>query len=297
MKYGILPLFDRAFISDGNWVKPFLSVAEAAGCDSVWTVEHPLMAENYEPLYPYSPDGRAPIIASTVMPDPLEWLAYAAAVTETLRLGTGVVLLPLHSPIILAKRAATIDALSGGRLMLGVGLGWQREEFAAIGVPYGERGRRMDEGIAALRALWTESPASFDGSYYKFTRVHSDPKPARATGIPILVGGSTDVAATRAGRVGDGYFPHAISPDDMALRLETMRQAAIAAGRDPNAIEVTVSPVSWKHHGSADLDLVRAYAALGVSRLVIGAYEADGTTAGDIERFIKSFRDTIIARL
>jgi probable F420-dependent oxidoreductase len=296
MKVGILPFFQKGFIDNAAWSRSFLRTIEAAGVESVWTVEHPIVAEDYEPLYSYSEDGQAPFTFETVMPDPLEWLAFAAGVTDTVKLATGVLLLPLHSPIIIAKRVATLDALSGGRVLLGIGLGWQKEEFAAVSVPYNERGKRLDEGIDAVRALWRETSATYHGNYYQFTRVHSDPKPTNGT-VPLLIGGSTDVAARRAGRVGDGYYPHAISPDDFAARIETMRAAAIEAGRDPDAIELTVSPASWKFGASFDLGAARAYAALGVTRLIVSAYEAGGSEPADIERFVKRHQDEILAKL
>ena len=133
--------------------KPFLETVDRIGVESVWTVEHPIVAENYEKLYSYSEDGQAPFQPNTVMPDPLEWLGFAAGCTTNVKLGTGVLLLPLHSPIIIAKRVATLDALSGGRVLLGIGIGWQKEEFAAVHVPYNERGRRIDEGIAQQTLL------------------------------------------------------------------------------------------------------------------------------------------------
>jgi len=280
-----------------EWARPFLKMIEAAGVESVWTVEHPIVAENYEKLYSYSDDGSAPFQPDTEMCDPLEWLGFAAGVTEHIKLGTGVLLLPLHAPIILAKRVATLDAMSGGRVLLGVGMGWQREEYQTIGVPYEERGKRLDEGIAAVRALWTESPATYHGQFYNFTRVHSDPKPTQTGGVPIVIGGSTDIAARRAGRIGDGFYPHAISPDDLALRLETMRAAAREAGRDPDQIEITVSPCAWKFGASADFGIVKAYADLGVSRIIMVTNEAMSTEVPVIERFVKKCLDEVIGRL
>ena len=297
MKFEIIPLMQKGFTTNPAWARPFLKMIEEAGVESVWTVEHPVMAEDYEPLYSYSEDGRPPILPDTEMCDPLEWLAFAAGMTEKVNLGTGVLLLPLHAPIILAKRVATLDALSGGRVRLGVGIGWQREEYLSVGIPYEERGRRLDDGIPALRALWTESPATYHGKFYDFTRVHSDPKPAQSVGVPILIGGSTDVAARRAGRLGDGFFPHAISPEEFAKRIETMHSAAKEAGRDPAKIELTFSASSWKFGASLDLGIMKAYADLGVSRLICVAHEAMSTEIKDIERFVKKCRDDIIARL
>jgi probable F420-dependent oxidoreductase len=297
MKLGIIPLLQKGFTTNPDWARCFLRMIEEADVESVWTVEHPIMAEGYEPLYPYSDDGRAPIRADTEMCDPLEWLAFAAGVTERVNLGTGVLILPLHAPIILAKRVATLDALSAGRVRLGVGIGWQREEYLSIGIPYEQRGQRIDDGIAAMRALWTESPATYHGKFYDFTKVHSNPKPVRNDGVPILIGGSSDIAARRAGRLGDGFFPHAISPEEFAKRIETMSAAAKESGRDPGKIELTFSPSSWKFGASLDLGIMRAYAALGVSRLIAVAHEAMSTDLRDIERFVKKCRDDVIARL
>lgn len=288
MKLGVIPTTRQGVMTNPAWVRAFVKTVEAAGLESLWTVEHPIVAENYEHLYSYSADGRAPFNAETEMCDPLEWLAFAAGVTETLKLGTGVLLLPLHAPIILAKRAATLDALSGGRLILGVGMGWQREEYQTIGVPYEERGGRLDDGIAAVRALWTQSPATHHGKYYSFDRVFSDPKPAQSAGVPIVIGGSTEFAARRAGRVGDGFFPHAISPDDFAARLETMRAAAREAGRDPAAIELSVSPSAWKPDAWNDKAALKAYADLGVTRFVCSAAQAGGDDMDTVETYLKA---------
>ena len=297
MKLGIVPFMNKGIGTNAEWVRRFLRMIDAAGVESVWTVEHPIVAENYEPLYSYSDDGRAPFSSDIEMCDPLEWLAFAAGVTDRIKLGTGVVLLPLHAPIVLAKRVATLDAMSGGRVLLGVGMGWQKEEYQSIGVPYEERGPRLDEGIDAVRALWSQSPATHHGRFYNFDRVYSDPKPFAPTGVPIIIGGSTDLAARRAGRVGDGFYPHAISPDTFAKRIETMRAAAKEAGRDPAQIELTVSPPMWKFGASLDFGIMKAYADLGVSRFIVLPHEALSDELPAIERFIKRCQDEILARL
>jgi len=297
MKFGIMPLFLREFLTQAQWVKSFVRMVEAAGCDSVWQVEHPIVAEDYEPLYSYSADGKAPFSPAVIMPDPLEWLAFAAAASDTIKLGTAVVVLPLHSPIVIAKRVATLDALSGGRVLLGVGSGWQKEEYAAVHVPYEQRGKRLDEIIEAMRVLWRDSPASYAGEHYQFHRVHCDTKPARPEGVPILIGGSTEVAAKRAGRLGNGFYPYVISPEDLAKRLQTLRRTAREHGRNPDDIEITAWPSSWRQGGAMDLGLVREYAALGVQRLIFSAHEAGSLEMAGIERFIQRYRDEIIAKL
>ena len=201
---GYIPPMTKGITDDPAYVIPLVEMLEEEGIESIWTVEHVIMADQYEPLYPYSEDGKAPTAPDTLMPDPLEWLAFAAARTEKLRLGTAVVIASQHSAAILAKRVATLDALSQGRVRLGVGIGWQREEYEAIGVPYRDRGRRLDETIEAMRTLWREDFATYQGKHVAFENVHMDAKPANGETVPILIGGSSEFAARRAGRLGDG---------------------------------------------------------------------------------------------
>ena len=144
--------------------------AEDAGIESLWTVEHTVVPAGYQSAYPYSDSGRMPGPEDSPIPDPLIWMAYVAAATSTIRLATGILILPQRNPITLAKEVATLDQLSGGRVELGVGVGWLEEEFDAIGIPFGERGKRTDEHIEALRALWSQSPATHQGDYSELHR-------------------------------------------------------------------------------------------------------------------------------
>jgi len=294
MNIGVLPLFAQGVICNPDWVAEFVGTVEEEGVESIWGVEHVLVAENYKPNYPYSEDGRMPGNDQTVMPDPLEWLSFAAAFSKRVRLGTSVMVLPQHSPVQLAKRLATLDQLSNGRMMLGVGLGWQEEEYAALNVPFARRGARMDEYIAAMRALWTESPASYAGEFVRFDRVHCDIKPARPGGVPIIIGGSTEAAAKRAGRIGDGFYPYVISPEDLAERVRDLNAAALAAGRDPAAVELSVWPGSWMYRASLDVEVLRRYLALPVSRVVIGMHEADQPTFLGLRELICRTRDNLV---
>lgn len=212
--------------------------AEAAGFESVWTVEHVLWPEGYQSTYPYAETGRMPGDHRSVIPDPLSWLTYVGAKTETIKLATGILILPQRNPAVLAKEVATIDMLTGGRLMLGIGVGWLEEEFDALGVPFKGRGRRNDEYVDVMRNLWSagdDGGASHDGEYVSFANVHSNPKPAGGT-VPIHVGGHSRKAARRAGYLGDGFFP---GTGDIPELLDIMRQAAADHGRDPAAVEVT----------------------------------------------------------
>ena len=297
MKLGLIPPMIRGKTSDPAWVSALLAMVEGAGVESIWGVEHVIVAEDYQPLYPYSADGRMPGDGQTVMPDPLEWLSFAAAKTTRLQLGTSVIVASQHSAAILAKRAATLDALSGGRFMLGVGLGWQKEEYEAIGVPYKDRGRRLDECIEAMRALWTQHPATYRGRHVRFERVHCNVDLVRPGGPPILIGGSTSFAARRAGRLGDGFFPYVISPEDFALRIGEIRAAAREAGRDPAKIELTVWPGSFDFKRTFDVGLVRAFVQQGVSRLIVSGLEGGSAELPAMRDFIKRYQHEVIGKL
>ena len=158
------------------------------------------------------------------LPDPLIWLAYVAAVTSQIRLATGILILPQRNPVVLAKELATLDHLSGGRVELGIGVGWLEEEFDALGVPFAGRGRRTDEYVGALRALWSQDRASFGGEFTRFDECIVRPQPANGA-IPIHVGGDSPAAARRAGRLGDGFLPARVGLDDLRTSIELARRA------------------------------------------------------------------------
>ena len=235
--------------------------AEACGFESFYLPEHVA-------LYPGAGFGAVSFPADLPIADPLECLSFVAAATERILLGTGVLLLPYHEPVVLAKRLATIDLLSKGRMrLLSIGVGALPGEAAAVGVDYATRGRRADEALDALRLLWAgdEHGVSFDGEFFSFTNACSFPKPAGP--IPVHIGGSSRAAARRAGLRGDGYFPGGgLTEAERASQIELMRATARDAGRDPAALQVT----RW---GAIDMTAedVARYAGQGVDRLVVGA--------------------------
>lgn len=239
--------FGLSFVGNGPMAQPEMAAdlaqaAEELGFTSLWMPEHVVIPTEMKSLYPYSPDGKMSAGAMTVdAPDPLMWLAFVAARTSRIRLCTGVLVLAQRSPLVVAKQAATLDVLSQGRAVLGVGSGWLAEEFAALGVPFSERGRRLDEYITVLRALWAEQPTTFHGEFVDFDKCLSLPHPVQAGGIPIVVGGDSDRAARRAGELCDGWFPGLADPAALAPRVELMRNAADKAGRDPDAISLQTS--------------------------------------------------------
>jgi probable F420-dependent oxidoreductase len=241
--------------------------AEEAGFESLWTVDHVVIPAGYRSVYPYDPSGRIGP-DDTLFPDPLIWLSYIAAATSTLRLGTAILILPQRNPVVLAKELATLDYLSGGRMILGVGVGWLKEEYEALGVPWEGRGRRGEESIDAMRALWSQPQASYDGDTTSFQECHLRPQPPQGT-IPIHIGGHSPVAARRAGRMGDGFFPFGVNRDGVPALLEIVRQSALDAGREPSSIEVTMD--SFVTSGEEAMADVKALEALGASRVLIPA--------------------------
>jgi len=264
--------------------------AEAAGVEALLTVEHVVWPTHYDSVYPYSPTGRLPGGPDTDLPDPLIWMAHVAACTTTLRLMTGVLVMPQRNPLVLAKQVATLDAMSDGRIELGIGVGWLREEFDALGVPFDERGSRTDEYVAAVRALWAGDDASHDGRFVQFSGMSCNPKPRQAP-LPIVVGGHSLAAARRAGRLGDGFFPATGSAVDLLPLFDEVRRAADAAGRDPGAIRfMTGCPEAL---GDEPLAAIEALAAAGVTRIVVPS----SAFAADPEELLGRFGERVIARL
>jgi len=290
MRLGLLSPFSHDTVGNPVYLRRLVQAVEEAGAESFWTVEHILVAEDYEPRYPYSADGRMPGGGAALMPDPLQVLAFVGAHTDKMRLGTSVVVATQHPALILAKSVATLDLLSRGRVELGVGMGWQIEEYRAVNVPYEGRGRRLDETIAAMRACWGPNPVSYAGRTVAFDRVNVDPKPAQSGGVPVIIGGSSPAAARRAGRLGDGWFPYVVSPAEVAEGMATIRAAAEAAGRDPAAIEVSVWPGSWDYSRGTDPTLLRELAEAGVDRIVFTAFEAGSADVDEVASFVTRMR-------
>jgi probable F420-dependent oxidoreductase len=255
--------------------------AEEAGFESLWTVDHVVIPAGYRSVYPYDPSGRIGP-DDTLFPDPLIWLSYIAAATSTLRLGTAILILPQRNPVVLAKELATLDYLSGGRMILGVGVGWLKEEYEALGVPWEGRGRRGEESIDAMRALWSQPQASYDGDTTSFQECHLRPQPPQGT-IPIHIGGHSPVAARRAGRMGDGFFPFGVNRDGVPALLEIVRQSALDAGREPSSIEVTMD--SFVTSGEEAMADVKALEALGASRVLIPAGMFGSDPAPALQRY------------
>jgi probable F420-dependent oxidoreductase len=264
-------------VNVGPWADPeaaavLASEAERLGFDSLWTGDHVLFPKEYRSRYPYSESGVAPIPGGTPIAEPLTHLAWLAGESETIGLATGVMVLPLRNPVLIAKQIATLDVLSGGRVSFGVGIGWLREEFDALGIPFEERAARLEEGVELARRLWSGDRVSFDGEFVQCDEVSISPTPAREHGIPVIVGGTSAAAAKRAGRIGDGWISMAAGPERIAELLAVVHHAAEEAGRDPDAIEVThgIPPGSEEYtRALRDPDEIKRLEEAGVDRVLL----------------------------
>ena len=256
MLFGVLPPYREGVVADREWMAGFAQAADELGFESIYAVER-------------ITGGRPPLPLDCAVPDPLDLLAFLAGVTDRLVLATAVLVLPLHSTVGLAKRLATVDRLSGGRLRLGVGVGSARGEFDALGVDFATRGARADEMIDALRVLWASDVASFNGRYVAFDGVVSRPRTVRPGGVPIHIGGHSRAAASRAGRLGDGFHPVGLEGEALSEALRVLWESAVQAGRDPDAIELTLGA---RLDAVDDAAIARA-AGFGATRMVLSTSE------------------------
>ena len=261
--------------------------AEAAGFESVWGGEHVIMPDAIDSKYPYTPDGKIPAEPETPIPDPLIWLAFAAAAAPSLRLGTCILIVPQRNPLILAKELATLDQLSGGRVELGLGVGWMKEEFDALGVPWERRGARNDEYIDAMRALWAGPHAEYHGEFVDFEPVTCSPRPVNGN-IPVIVGGDSEAAVRRAARLADGYFPGEGDAQRLGQLITRVKQAAEDAGRDPGQIEINAMFGAQMADPPAGVEQLRS---VGVDRIMVPAFFFAGP--GGLDR-LSEFGEQVI---
>ncbi len=285
MKFGLA--FASSIGIEGSAALDVCKTAEAAGFESLWGGEHVILPSTIESKYPYTADGKIPVAPDTPVPDPLIWLAFAAAAAPTMRLGTCILIVPQRNPLVLAKELATLDRLSGGRVELGLGVGWMKEEFDALGVPWAKRGARNDEYIAAMKALWSGPEASFEGEFVHFESVTCSPRPVHGS-IPVIVGGDSEAAIQRVVRLADGYFPGEGDVQRLGELIRRVREGAVRAGRDPASIEINAM------FGQQMADPVAGaeqLAELGVGRIMVPAFFFAGP--GGLDR-LREFGDRVI---
>jgi probable F420-dependent oxidoreductase len=255
-------------------------LCEATGVESIWVSEHLVLSDPRTPPSPMDPED--PIL------DPVTALAFLAGITSSVRLGTGVIVLPLRNPLVLAKALATVDVVSRGRLIVGLGVGYVEREFAAIGVPFTDRGARFEEYLAAMRSIWTERHPSFSGRYVAFGQVQAHPHSVQDPHPPIVLGGYAPAVLRRAIREADGWYGWGLDPGRTARYLASLREIGDQVGRGEGlgALEVTVTPPDVVDPAGA-----AAYEGLGVDRLnLMLPWSTDGDE-------ISSFFERVVAPL
>jgi probable F420-dependent oxidoreductase len=254
--------------------------AEAAGFDSLWTGEHIVLPDPQVPPSPVPAD--TPFLDSAVA------LAYVAAHTKSIKLGTGIIILPQRNPVVLAKELASLDVLSAGRLIFGIGIGYLKPEFEAVGAPFEHKGPRSEEFLAAMIALWSQEKPAYHGRFVSFSGVNAMPRPVQQPSPEIVFGGHTKEAYSRAARLARGWFGFALDLEGTAKCIEGLRAACESAGRRLDDLEISVTP-----RARIDQATIERFAALGVNRLVLAHRESD---EGGLLSFIEQKANDLIGR-
>jgi probable F420-dependent oxidoreductase len=264
--------------------------AEEAGFSTIWFGEHVVLFGRYPRSR--SPDGSEPGGSPFPDPamafsDPVTLMTHAAAVTRTINVGTGIMILPQRNPVVLAKQLATADMLSGGRITIGAGLGWAREEYEACGVPWKDRGKRMDEYLQAMRTLWRDKASTFQGDTVSFEDAYCFPKPVNGD-IPILVGGESDAALRRAARYGDGWFAFSVTSDEAASRVALLHDMTREEGRDPSRLRLAMGIFEQTPE-----DVMKQYRDAGFTELFLMIY-VPPVDPGELSESIKRLGDRFV---
>lgn len=257
MKVGLFGINNGVLAEPDAMVRVAQS-AEAAGLESLWTGEHVVLPDPRVPPSPVPPEYP--------MMDPATALGFLAGVTERVGLGTGIIIVPQRNPAVLAKELATVDVLSKGRLIFGIGVGYLKPEFDALGVPFSNKGARTDEYLEAIQALWTQDKPSFQGSFVSFTDINAFPRPVQRPHPPIVVGGMSQAAQRRALARGNGWYGFALNLEQTEKALGALDRESDVVDRPAalGSLEISVTPPS----GEIDVDTLRAYRDLGVDRLI-----------------------------
>lgn len=282
------------FIGPGLAAEPqvvslIAETCEACGFYSLWAPEHIVLLDRYAANYPYTQDGVMPFETMEVdFLDPFLALTYAAAVTKTIRLGTGICLVPERHPVVTAKEVASLDKLSGGRFDFGVGIGWMREEFEALEVPWPKRAQRTRDYLAAMRELWTTPASEYKGEFCQFAPVRSYPKPVQKPHPPIVFGGESEPALRRVGEIGNGWWGVNVSPEDAKTHIASIRRFAEEAGRDASTLTLAASP---QLGAPVSLDEVKRFADAGIDQVIIGGF---GTSPEEYKQLIETAAEALV---
>jgi probable F420-dependent oxidoreductase len=270
-------------------IAAFARAADDAGFDGLWVFDHVVLQKEQQSTYPYSPDGTLGFPPTMDFLEPLTLLAFLAGHTKRARLGTSVLVLPMRQPVLHAKIMATIDALSGGRFVLGAGVGWWQQEFEVLSVPFEKRGKRMDECLQLVRALWTEEFVRFKGEFYEAVDWACNPKPQRPGGIPIWLGGESRKQLERVGKYADGWLATAKSLPSLKDDFAVAQQAASKAGRDPSKLVIGLEGAGTLKPENVEktADRLARLKEMGIHHAILGVHPAHmAAPAAVIEAFL-----------
>lgn len=295
--------------ASGDYIRRTAQGAERAGFSAYWLPEHVVQFAEYpESDYPYAggsgqdmpdQDPDAPLqFSDDVNPlvdprnplvDPVVGMTWAAAATTRIEVGTNILILPQRNPVLLAKALATLDSFSYGRVLLGIGVGWAKEESEAIGADFATRGKRTDDSIAAMRALWLQEASTHSGAFYSFEKAYSFPKPARTGGVPVLIGGESKAAMKRVAALGDGWLPYNLPVEDAPAVIAQLKEMTRANGRDPDALRIIKIVYSM-----ADLDDLKRYRDAGVTEFNIASNGEIPVDDAGMQAQFEKFREQLV---
>ncbi len=274
MKLGVFVPFATP-VADGPFLRAVGEAAEGAGFHSLWVAEHVVLFDEYASKYPYSADGRIPAGGTSGILEPFSALSFLAACTSRIRLGTGICLVPQRNPVYTAKESASVDWLSGGRLDLGVGVGWLAEEFRAVGVPFARRGERCISYLEVMKRLWCDEVSEYKDEFYELPACRQYPKPVQKPHPPIHFGGESDAALRRVADAGQGWYGFNLEPDSLAERLRALDGLLAKRGRSRADVQITVSPY-LRQMSPAKLE---AYRRAGADQVILLAFARDAAGA------------------
>jgi len=264
--------------------------AERLGYSTIWAPEHVVLLDQYSSHYPYSPDHRLNMPMTRPFADPFITLTCAAMVTSKIRLATGICLVPEHNPLVLAKVIATLDFVSKGRVILGVGIGWLEEEFHAVGVPWERRAQRTRDYITAMRKLWGDELSSYAGEFVRFEGARSFPKPIHGAKLPVFFGGESGPALKRAAEYGDGWYGLNMDLNETTARIKRLEEMLKANGRNRSDIEIAIRPSAI---ASITKDDLKRYRDAGVDELVLVNAMELNTERETVNRLEQAARDWV----
>ncbi len=274
-------------LTSSEWLRPVAMAAERLGFASIWAPEHVVLLERYSSKYPYS-TGEFPMPTDTPFADPFTTLAFVAACTSKIKLATGICLVPEHNPLVLAKTVASLDRLSGGRFILGVGIGWLAEEFQALGISFERRAQRTREYIDVMRKLWVEPKSSHHGEFVSFPEVQSFPKPHNRT-VPVWFGGETPPALRRVGEYGDGWIVFNLLPDEAGAKIKRIEEILKANGRKRSDVHLAVSPYTKP----ITRDDLKRYRDVGADQVVLLSWRPAPSVNDMVQRMEEMAREFV----